>query len=324
MQDEKMSRVFEVWLQQELIKFNEEPGIGKHLAVKTAKPQKPDKIMPRGNMKRTFVTVILIIMCSLLLTACATNASSAAQPTPSPEPEAVSSEAVPTKIATLTSVPTSEPTSADVCSVDPIQAEPKYDGELLFSFTTQDHFVVLTIDDGYYDDVMNQMLDMLEADGATATFFLLGRPVADNFTDATMQRLVNDGNDIAYHAYVHPAVEAAKTMTQKEWNEDYQKWQDALRTKLGDDLFEKSFAPYARVPYGPWTYDYLSFAKENGLIPTFWSADNHAFEPKRMPLRDGGIIILHAVPEDIPVLKTLLEKDWKVVSLRQAMAESCK
>jgi peptidoglycan/xylan/chitin deacetylase (PgdA/CDA1 family) len=276
-------------------------------------------------MKRTFITITLIVLCILLLTACATNASSAAQPTPSVEPQVISTKAFPTQVITVTSVPTMEPTiTNDACSIDNIQAEPKYDGELLFKFTTEDHFVVLTIDDGYYDDVMNQMLDMLEEDGATATFFLLGRPVADNFTDATMQRLVNDGNDIAYHAYVHPAVEAAKTMTQKEWNEDYQKWQDALRTKLGDQLFEKAFAPYARVPYGPWTLDYLAFARENGLTPAFWSADNHAFEPKRMPLRDGGIIILHAVPEDIPVLKTLLEKDWKVVSLREAMDESCK
>jgi len=136
--------------------------------------------------------------------------------------------------------------------------------------------------------------------------------------------LVNGGNDISYHAFVHPKVASAEKMTREEWNEDYQMWTEALQLKLGDALFEKGFSPFARVPYGPWTYAYLSFTKENGLIPVFWSADNHAFEPKRMPLRDGGILILHAVPEDIPVLQTLLEKDWKVISLSQAMAGSCK
>jgi peptidoglycan/xylan/chitin deacetylase (PgdA/CDA1 family) len=281
-------------------------------------------------MKRAFFIVIISVLFLLLLTACVTNAGSAANsaqisnPSENTTVTPLVQEPVHPVLPTLT--PTGEPVIAEteVCPANMIQADPDYDGELLYKFKTEEHFVVLTIDDGYYDDVMNEMLDMLEADGATATFFLLGRPVADNFTDETMQRLVNDGNDIAYHAYVHPAVEAAKTMTREEWNEDYQKWQEALRTKLGSELFDKAFAPYARVPYGPWTFEYLSFARENGLTPTFWSADNHAFEPKRMPLKDGGIIILHAVPEDIPVLQTMLEKDWKVVSLSEVMAESCK
>lgn len=281
-------------------------------------------------MKRAFIIGITLVLGLLLLSACVANTGSAVHSVQIPDPLEntptleFTQESVP--VAAAISTPTGEPVVAEtgVCLADALQAEPDYDGELLFKFNTEDHFVVLTIDDGYYDDVMNEMLDMLEADGATATFFLLGRPVADNFTDATMQRLVNDGNDIAYHAYVHPAVDAAKTMTREEWNEDYQKWQEALRAKLGEDLFDKAFAPFTRVPYGPWTFEYLFFAKENGLTPAFWSADNHAFEPKRMPLRDGGIIILHAVPEDIPVLQTLLEKDWKVVSLRQAMAGSCK
>lgn len=273
-------------------------------------------------MRRTFIVLILIVLSLLFLTSCATNTSSAAQPAVLPDPVETATEIVEKPVITPTAAPTAE-VVVDECPVDRIQAEPEYDGELLYKFNTEENFVVVTIDDGYYDDVMNQMLDMLEADGATATFFLLGRPVADNFTDSTMKRMVDGGNDIAYHAYVHPAVEAAKTMTREEWNEDYQKWQEALRTKLGNELFEKAFAPFARVPYGPWTLDYLSFTKENGLTPAFWSADNHAFEPKRMPLRPGGIIILHAVPEDIPVLQTLLEKDWKVISLRKAMAEPC-
>lgn len=281
-------------------------------------------------MKRVFIIGFMVVLFLFLLAACVTNSGNAAHSPLNSGPIENTAAAAPTQDPVQTAAPTStstvEPVIAqtEVCPADAIQAEPDYDGELLFKFNTEDPFVVLTIDDGYYDDVMNEMLDMLEADGATATFFLLGRPVADNFTDATMQRLVSDGNDIAYHAFVHPAVEAARTMTREEWNEDYQKWQEALRTKLGSDLFEKAFAPFTRVPYGPWTLEYLSFAKENGLTPAFWSADNHAFEPKRMPLRDGGIIILHAVPEDIPVLQTLLEKDWKVISLRQAMAESCK
>lgn len=278
-------------------------------------------------MKRISIIAIIIFFCLPLITACATNVSSAAQPTPPPvtasEPVAIetSEPTTPTAVATIEPVATEE---IAVCSVDRIQGEAVYDGELLEKFKTEDNFVVLTIDDGYWDDVMIQMLDLLKEHDATATFFLLGMPFAENFSDATVQRIVNEDHDLAYHAFVHPAVEAAKTMTREEWNADYQLWQEALRSKLGDELFEKGFSPFARVPYGPWTFDYLSFARENGLTPVYWSADNHAFEKNRMPLKTGGIMILHATPEDVPVLQTLLEQDWKVVSLSQAMAGSCK
>lgn len=276
---------------------------------------------------RRYSFIIGLILTSLsILTACTTNAISATQPSQTMSPTTDVTEVVHVESPVVTAAPSAEPTATEeftVCSIDRIKAEPVYDGVLLQKFETEDHFVVVTIDDGYWDDVMNQMLDLLDEHDATATFFVLGKPFAENFTDETAQRIVNEGHDLSYHAYVHPSVAYAETMTREEWNEDYRQWEEALRSKLGDELFEKAFSPFARVPYGPWTYDYLTFAKENGLTPVYWSADNHAFEANRMPLKDGGIIILHATPEDVPVLKTLLEQDWKVISLREAMAGSC-
>lgn len=276
---------------------------------------------------RKIITLLFVTTLSLtLLTACATSVISATQPTSVDEATSEPSATATIDLPAATPTPSLEPSATEeieVCSINRIQAKPVYDGELLQKFDTKDSFVVLTIDDGYWDNVMNQMLDLLKEHNATATFFLLGKPFAENFSDQTVQRIVNEGHDLAYHAYVHPAVSAAETMTKEEWQEDYRLWEQALRAKLGDDLFEKGFAPYARVPYGPWTYDYLSFASENGLVPVYWSADNHAFEENRMPLRNGGIIILHATPEDVSVLETLLEQDWKVISLSEAMADSC-
>jgi len=276
---------------------------------------------------RRFSTLLVITFLSLtLLTACATSVISATQPTLVDEVTSEPSAVVTSDQPAVSVTPSVEPAATEtieVCSIDRIQAKPVYDGELLQKFQTEDKFVVLTIDDGYWDNVMNEMLDLLKEHDATATFFLLGKPFSENFSDETVQRIVNEGHDLAYHAYVHPAVADAEKMTKEEWQEDYRLWEEALRTKLGDDLFEKGFSPYTRVPYGPWTYDYLSFAKDNGLIPVYWSADNHAFEENRMPLKIGGIIILHATPEDVSVLQTLLEQDWKVISLSEAMADSC-
>lgn len=277
-------------------------------------------------MRKISTLLVTTFLSLMLLTACATSVISATQPTPVFEVTSAPLTAIATDPPLATAAPSAESTATEeieVCSVSRIQAEPVYDGELLQKFETEDPFVVLTIDDGYWDDVMNQMLDLLKEHNATATFFLLGKPFSENFSDETVQRIVNEGHDLAYHAYVHPAVEAAEKMTKEEWQEDYRLWEQALRSKLGDELFEEGFAPYARVPYGPWTYDYLSFASDNSLVPVYWSADNHAFEKDRMPLKTGGIIILHATPEDVSVLQTLLEQDWKVISLSEAMADSC-
>lgn len=277
-------------------------------------------------MRKIPTITIISIMSLSLLTACTSNVISATQPTLVYEDTSEPAAVVPSDPPAATAVPTVEPTATEefvVCSVNQIHAEPVYDGELLQKFQTEDHFVVVTIDDGYWDDVMIQMLDLLKEHNATATFFLIGKPFAENFSDTTTQRMVNEGHDLSYHAYIHPSVEGAEKMTKEEWQEDYRLWEEALRSKLGDELFEKGFSPYARVPYGPWTNDYLSFAKDNGLLPVYWSADNHAFEANRMPLKDGGIIILHATPEDVSVLQTLLEQDWKVISLSEALADSC-
>jgi hypothetical protein len=55
----------------------------------------------------------------------------------------------------------------------------------------------------------------------------------------------------------------------------------------------------------------------------YWSADEHTFEPNRMPLKPGGILILHIIPENLDELQQLMKTDWQVISLREALGETC-
>ena len=68
----------------------------------------------------------------------------------------------------------------------------------------------------------------------------------------------------------------------------------------------------------------MQATNEQGFFPVYWSADEHTFEPNRMPLKPGSILILHIIPENLDELRILMDTDWQVISLREALGETCK
>jgi hypothetical protein len=59
------------------------------------------------------------------------------------------------------------------------------------------------------------------------------------------------------------------------------------------------------------------------LEPVFWNADEHTFEANRTPLKDGSILILHIIPENMDELEQLMASEWDVISVRRALGEEC-
>lgn len=271
---------------------------------------------------------LLVIMLGLcFLSACAPRMASApliADPPPATTTvTAFPTATIPPEI-TATTEPTPLPT-IEICQTSRVKAIPFYDDSgLLKTFDTSEDFVVLTIDDGYNNEVLNQMLDILEENDARATFFLVGTSFATKIQKETFQRLVENGNDIGYHSHTHPDVSVIDGMTLEDWLRDYQDWSDGLRTVIGDDLYNRGVTPYVRAPWGRWTPQFMQAASDQGFVPAYWSADEHTFEPNRMPLRPGSILILHIIPENLDELQKLMETDWKVISLREALGETCK
>lgn len=194
-------------------------------------------------------------------------------------------------------------------------AAPIFEKGVIKSFETTEQFVVLTVDDGYSDTTLNQMLDLLEQRNVHASFFFVGNAVTDSLKYETLKRLIDDGNEIGYHSMRHPALAIVQEMTIDDWNQDYSFWQTALLNKLGDRLFKKGVTRFVRAPYGEWTDAFLEFSGENNLVPVNWTANEFTFEPNRAPIRAGGILLLHTQMEHVAVLKQLIATDWAIIKL---------
>lgn len=273
--------------------------------------------------------VILPVLFITLFTVTACTNQLAVPPVASlPEVAPATPIPVPDKTAPPEPAPSIEPTAiAEVrmCRTSVVRAIPGYNNkQLLTSFQTFDAFVVLTIDDGYSNSVFDQMLDILEENEVTATFFLVGTSFGEKISQDNLVRLVENGNEIGYHSYSHPEVSVVEKMTAADWQNDYQQWSERLLSVIGQDVYDKGVTPYARAPYGAWTPAFMSFLKAQGLEPVNWSADEHTFEPNRTPLRDGSILILHIIPENLDELDQLMTSGWEVISVRRALGEECK
>ena len=74
-------------------------------------------------------------------------------------------------------------------------------GPALGRLPTRSRHVALTFDDGPNPDATPQVLDVLRAEGVTATFFLLGKHV-ERWPDLA-KRVATDGHQVGNHGYFH-------------------------------------------------------------------------------------------------------------------------
>lgn len=273
----------------------------------------------------TFLSVLFLVL--IFTTACSNQIAAAPILIDPPAEVLQTATIVPDVTAPPEATATQEPTAIPeekFCRTSVVRAIPEYNKKnLVFAFQTEDPFVVLTIDDGYSDAVLEQMLDMLETSDTRVTFFLVGTSFGKHIQADTLKRLVTNGHDIAYHSYSHPQVSDVEGMSREDWLQDYRLWSDALREVIGEELFLEGVVPYARAPYGAWTTAFMDSLSEQNLTPFHWNADEHTFEANRMPLREGSILILHIIPENLDELEQLLSTDWDVISLREALGDEC-
>lgn len=189
---------------------------------------------------------------------------------------------------------------------------------VLVRFTTDQDWIVLTIDDGLVASAAINMLDQLKAAGVHATFFIAGKCARYNLGPEIMQRMASEGHEIAYHSMEHPALNVVQAWTITDWEQDYADWQAALRDSLGDDLYAKAVSPYARAPYGLFTDAFLQLCANHALQPVFWSCDPTCVDGT-LPLRAGRIIIYHVRTEQEDSLKQLLSLGRPILSLGEAI-----
>lgn len=153
---------------------------------------------------------------------------------------------------------------------------------------TVEKCIALTFDDGP-GPYTNQILDTLEAKGAKATFFTIGRNVSAD--PATVKREVETGLAVGDHTWSHPVLSSVSAETAKD---EISKTAEAIWNATGT-------TPVAvRPPYG-------AFAKttpHEGLPFVLWDIDSEDWKNRNADTttknimsaaHPGGIVLMHDI-----------------------------
>lgn len=179
---------------------------------------------------------------------------------------------------------------------------------------TEEPVIWLTFDAGYENGCTGQILDVLKAHGAPATFFLVGNYL--NTQPELVQRMVDEGHTVGNHTWTHP--DMSQIAEQAAFAAELQQVEDKFREITGQEL-EK----YYRPPQGVYSEENLKMAQELGYKTVFWSlayADwNNSEQPtaemafsKLIPrIHNGAVVLLHATSKtNAAILDELLTR-WE-------------
>ena len=197
-------------------------------------------------------------------------------------------------------------------------AEPIYCGN------TNQQQVALAINVDWGEDVIPQMLDVLEAQQAKATFFITGR-FAENFPEIVAQ-IAEAGHEIGNHGYAHPHPDQ---LSVAESQADIVKAEEILEPLIGEKPV--LYAP----PYGERGENCLTAAENCGYTTILWTADTIDWEepaPSRdtlvqrvtgEKLQKGAILLMHpkqhtadALPD---ILRAIEEKGYTCVKVSEIL-----
>jgi peptidoglycan/xylan/chitin deacetylase (PgdA/CDA1 family) len=177
----------------------------------------------------------------------------------------------------------------------------------------RDHEVVLTFDDGPLPKYSYQILDILAAHCAKATFFLVGRQA--NANPEGVRRIRDAGHTIATHTQTHPG-----TMNRLPIDRAQKEIEDGIASVTAALADGTQPAPFFRIP-GLGRSDVIEeYAEANGL--QIWSADFPADDWRnvsssrvydlaieRLEAKGKGILLLHDIqPRTVAALPRILNE----------------
>ena len=162
-----------------------------------------------------------------------------------------------------------------------------------------DKSIYLTFDEGYENGYTEPILDVLQAHGVHAAFFITG-PYMKEHADI-VDKMVEGGHTVGNHTVNHPS------LPDKTGNDI-----KAEIEGLDNMFFERygTHMKYLRPPMGEYSERTLDITKNMGYTNVFWSfayrdweRDNqkgaeYALSQFKSGLHDGAVILLHAVSKD--------------------------
>src|SRR3954470_12099214 len=186
----------------------------------------------------------------------------------------------------------------------------------------EDHEVVLTFDDGPLPKYSNQILDILAAHCAKATFFLVGSQAKAN--PEGVRKVRDAGHTVATHSQNHPT--GMDRLPLDRSRQEIEQGIASVTAALADGTAP---APFLRIPGLRVNEGIEEFAASKGL--QLWSADfpaddwrnvsaNRVYElaMQRLEKKGKGILLLHDIQERtvaaLPrILRELKARGYRIV-----------
>jgi delta-lactam-biosynthetic de-N-acetylase len=221
-----------------------------------------------------------------------------------PTPDMAALESLPNKVASWSYLRPS-PTFEDVRTLIAITRRPlveRYGVLWQAPRASSGKVVYLTFDEGYeYKDNTTRILDVLEAKGVPAAFFVTGTYIRDN--PAVTRRMVEKGFLVGNHTWSHPSLpERIDALGFATMEEELGSTEAAFLAATGKPL-DKFFRP----PEGHYSERMLAMAQVLGYRTVFWSFAYRDWVTSDQPTRqqamdtllgelhDGSVLLLHAV-----------------------------
>lgn len=154
----------------------------------------------------------------------------------------------------------------------------------------------LTFDDGGSAANVRAVMDIMEANGLKASFFLLGSFMDKN--PDLIKEIIERGHEVANHSYSHPKF---TSLSRQGIINELNKTSNAFKSATGADIL-----PFVRPPYGDYNKSVLSAITDAGYTHTvMWSIDTNDWTKK--PAKDitshvltnsanGRIVLMHTLP----------------------------
>lgn len=184
---------------------------------------------------------------------------------------------------------------------------------------SDDKLIALTFDDGPYSPVTEKILDTLEANGAVATFFVVGERVDGSESyRKSLKRAYDMGCQIGSHTYSHKLLKSG--VSAGTVKDEIDKSLAAIKNVTGED------AIIMRPPGG--------FCNENISLPEImWSVDSRDWKNRDAAknydsvinsVYDGSIILMHdlypATADSIErIVPALIADGYKFVTVSELM-----
>ncbi len=189
--------------------------------------------------------------------------------------------------------------------------------------------IALTFDDGPSEETTPLILDILRAEGAHATFFVLGEAVAHH--PNILRRIAAEGHAIGIHAYRHqPFV----LLNSKTIHAEIAQTEATIRRACPG----ARVVPWVRPPHGFKSLTLVWTLRRAGYGLAAWSVDSHDYResnPQQIAaqvidkLKAGSVILLHDGPENAatadalrPILRGLAERGLVPVPLQNGVSSA--